>query len=438
MSELVTRAQVILLARTLHVSPHRLAHLERLGADQLADLQQRMAAVIFDDHAETFRRISKLVPFIPLSISMPLVQRIVPPMMTGRAAGAVGADHPKKASEVLSLLRTSYVADCAQYLDPDTVGMLADVAPIDAVLEIVNEVLRRRDYVTAGPFLAAATPRLIAAVERGVPDDEGLIFSAAFAYSGEAISMIVRQLLAGPAQRVPRMVRAVLAGAPDLQAAALSVFGRCEPNVVSEVGDILFGEGSAAAIGSLIVNATRSGVTIELLAFTGRLSPVALDRMATNSVFSDRNTLTALVGVLRPDTVSGVWRGLLEIAARAEPAVRRTITRLLAELPRHTVAALPSRATEAGLWPLLLDTLADADADVQAHIGTVWAALPSERRVGLQRHLEQRGADPRLAGLHAAVPDVSVEEVFFRRRQMRRRGPGDGTEFGAAAGGFHR
>ncbi|MBF6174333.1 hypothetical protein [Nocardia blacklockiae] len=435
MSELVTRAQIILLARTLHVSPHRLAHLERLGAEHLHEIQQRMAAVIFDDHSETFKRISKLVPFIPLTISMPLVQRIVPPMMTGRAAGAVGIDHPKKAIETMSLLGTSYATDCAPYLDPATVGLLASDAPLKPVVAVVNEILRRRDYVTAGPFLGYATPALVEAVEQGVPDDEGLIFSAAFAYSSESVSAVVRQLLNGPAQRIPRMVRTVLAGSPDLQSAALSVFGRCEPEVVAAVGDILFAVGSPASIGNLVVNAGRTGVTAEFLAFTASLSSRALDRLAANPVVAEHDTLTGLVAALAGTAGPRSWRGLFELAARTDVDTRRTVARLLAEASESMVAMLPSRATEAGLWRALLELVADADADVQAHIGAVWAALPDERRVGLQRHLEEHAGDPRLAVLRAAMPSVSVEEVFFRRRQMRRHGSG-GAEFGAPTGGF--
>ncbi|GAB2704161.1 hypothetical protein [Nocardia thraciensis] len=433
MSELVTRAQIILLARTLHVSPHRLAHLERLGAEHLHDLQQRMAAVIFDEHAETFRRISKLVPFIPLSISMPLVQRIVPPMMTGRAAGAVGIDHPRKASETLTLLRTSYVADCAPYLDTRTIGTVAEIAPTESVIEVVNEVLRRRDYVTAGPFLGAATPELIAAVERGVPDDEGMIFSAAFAYSAESISAIMRQLLTGPAQRVPRMVHTVLVGSPELQSAALSVFARCDTDVVTAVGDMLFSIGSTESIGTLVTNAGRMGVTAELLTFTGQLSPLSRDRMAANPVVTETDTLTGLVGALDGRSGPGSWRGLLELGVCLDGGSKRTLARLLAQLPEPTVGQLPQRATEAGLWPKLLELIADADADVQARIGAIWAALPAERRTALQRHLDETVTDPRLSVLRGAIPTVSVEEVFFRRRQMRRHGPG-GAEFGAATG----
>lgn len=151
MTDLVTRAQLVLLARTLHVPVERLEHLERLGAQRLDELHQRISGTLFDQHTPVFERISALVPIIPLGVSLPIVQRMVPPTMTGRAAGAVGVQHPRKAIDALLRLSIEYAADCAPYVDPRTVGQLADQAPTGPVIEIVNELLRRHDYITAAP-----------------------------------------------------------------------------------------------------------------------------------------------------------------------------------------------------------------------------------------------------------------------------------------------
>ncbi|MQY25364.1 hypothetical protein [Nocardia aurantia] len=429
MSSLIVRAQIILLARTLHVAPERLAHLERLGPDRLHELQQRASAALFEHHGETFTRISRLVPLIPLGISIPLVQKLIPPMLTGRAAGAVGVEHPRKAAETMTMLHPLYAADCAPYMDPQTVGQLADIAPPEPVLEVVNELLRRRDYITAGPFLAYATPALIEAVERGVPDDAGLIFSAAFAYSGTAVSAIVRQFLTG--RRIPRMVHTVLNGPPDLQAAAITVFSRCEPDVVTAVGDILFDLAPTAGIGALIIAAVRGGAGAELLTFAGRLSPSALRKLAGNPVLYDGAVLPTLVGTLATNSRADSWRGLGELSMRMDVDTRRYVARWISELPDDAVRELPTHATETELWPSLLRLVAVADTDVQNRFGAVWATLPPERQAGLQRHIHEYQMDNRLAAITAAGQPMSVEEVFFRRRRMgRHRGPEEDWKLG--------
>ncbi|WP_228000988.1 hypothetical protein [Nocardia australiensis] len=426
MTDLVTRAQIILLARTLHVPAQRLAHLERLGAAHLHELQQRMASIMFDQHAEVFARISKLVPIIPLTISMPLVQRIVPPMMTGRAAGAVGVDHPKKAADTVALLGTAYAADCAPYMDPRTVGQLADAAPPDPIVLILNEILRRRDYITAGPFLAYATATLIDAVEQGVHDDAGLIFSAAYAFSAESVSAILRQLLNGRWQRIPRILHTVLNGSPDLQLAALSAFARCDDDVMTAVGDILFAVGTSESISNLIVTAIRVGAIAELLTFTGRMNPQVLDAMAANPVIGDEAALTAIIGALDHRYEPSVWRGLLLLIQRSDTGIQQIVARLVADLSDSSVATLPSIAAETGLWPQLLQVLASGDTSVHTRIGAVWARLPPERRAGLELHIHELQLDTHMAAITSQIPTISVEEVFFRRRQMRRhRGTSD-------------
>ncbi|MEV5652672.1 hypothetical protein AB0L57_30860 [Nocardia sp. NPDC052254] len=431
MTDPVTHAQLILLARTLHVPPQRIAHLERLGAQNLHEIQQRMAAIIFDRHAETFRRISRLVPIIPLGISMPLVQKIVPPTLTGRAAGAVGVDHPRKAAETVALLKVDYAADCAPFLDPRTVGELADIAPPEPIVHIVNEILRRRDYITAGPFLGYATTPLIEAVERGVPDDEGLIYSASFAYSTDALTSVLRHLLTGPGNRMPAMMRTVLRGSPELQVATLSILSRCDRGIVGAVGDIAIGIGSRTELCNLVITAINRGAVADLAAFLTTLPAHALATVAALPVFAEAAVPAALLRALDAHSAPRWWQGVFAVLARTDIALRPMLALTIAQQHDALVAGLPDHATEADLWPVLLDIVAAGDRAVQTRIGSIWATLPPERRAVVQRHLSEHRDILRLTSLIEAVSagSVTVEEVFYRRRQLgRRRGVAHGWE----------
>ncbi|MFC4126465.1 hypothetical protein [Nocardia rhizosphaerae] len=420
MSDLTTRAQLILLARTLHVHPQRVDHLRHLGADRLHELQQQISGVLFDQHTETFRRISALVPFIPLSISIPLVQKLVPPMTTGRAAGAVGVEHPAKAAETLLMLDPRYAADCAPYLDPRAIEQISDVAPTGPVVEIVNELLRRRDYVTAGPFLSCATPELIAAVEAGVHDDAGLIHSAAYAYDADILSAVLRQLLDGPYRRIPRMAQTVLAGRPALQHAALSVFSRCSPEVIGRVGDVLFGNARPADVANLVATALRVGAVPEFLTMTGHLTPLGLWSLVGNPVFDEPAVATGLVVPLNDGDDTASWRGLFTLAARMDGQAKAVVGQTLAGLSDSTVAALPALATETACWPALLDLVAASGPLARTRFGTVWAGLGPERRAHLHRCITEHHYDTRLAEITAMVAPVAVDQLFFQRRRRQR------------------
>ncbi|MCU1640502.1 MAG: hypothetical protein JWN03_777 [Nocardia sp.] len=403
MSDLVTRAQITLLSRTLHVPVERLEHLEKLGAKNLHELQERMAKVIFAQHNATFSRLSMLVPIIPLSISLPLVQRIVPPLIAGRAAGAIGVDHPRKAAEAVGMLKPSYAADGAPYMDPHTVGQLADVAPPGPVVEIVNEMLRRGDYVTAGPFLAYATPELIRAVEKGTHDDEGLIRSAAYAYSSESISMVVRHLLDGIEQRIPRLVQTILNGSTELQLAALSVFSRCETDVIVGIGDILFDTGSTEDVGELVRAFITAGAVPETMRFIGELSPAALDLLAANPVLAETDTIDAVAAAIDGNVEAAVWRGLLELAERTDPVITRRMGGKVSHFESDVLARLPEVLTAAHLWPPLLRVLAIAEPDAQSRIGDAWSGLPDAERHAVEQHVTDLGLGEQLSALTATL-----------------------------------
>ncbi|MFE3054559.1 hypothetical protein [Nocardia sp. NPDC059239] len=403
MSDLVTRAQITLLSRTLHVSEDKLAHLEKLGAANLHELQERMAQVMFAEHNAIFSRLSLLVPIIPLSISLPLVQKLVPPVMAGRAAGAIGVDHPRKAAEAVGMLDPGYAAEAAPYMDPHSVGQLADIAPAGPVMQIINELLRRGDYITAGPFLAYATPDLVHAVERDVHDDEGLIRSASYSFSGENISVIIRHLLTGEGRRVPKLARTILQGSKELRLAALSVFARCDTDVIVAIGDILFDVGSADEIADLIETFISAGAVPETLRFAGQLSPAALDLLAANPILAEPESIDAVAGAADGSSEAAVWRGLLELAERTEPGIARRIGGAISHFDTATLTGLPGLAATAHLWPPLLKVLATAEPDAQSRIGELWSPLPALERNEIEQRIADLGLGEQLTTLIATL-----------------------------------
>ncbi|UGT43895.1 hypothetical protein LTV02_11115 [Nocardia yamanashiensis] len=403
MSDLVTRAQLELLSRTLHVPVARLEHLEKLGADHLYELNEALSKKIFAQHNATFSRLSMLVPIVPLSISMPLVQRMVPPVMAGRAAGAIGVDHPKKAAEAVTMLNPAYAAAAAPYMDPHAVGQLADIAPVKPVMKIINELLGRGDYITAGPFLAYATPELIRAVETDVHDDEALIRSASFSYSAENLSIIVRHLLEDPGQRIPKLVRTILTGSEELRLAGLSVFARCDADVIAGIGDILFDVGSAEEIADLTRTFVTAGAMPEALRFIGQLSPSALDLLAANPVVGEADYIEAMAVAVDGSTDIARWRGLLELAERTETATARRIGGRLSHLDTGTLAQLPTVVAGGHLWPPLLKVLAVAEPDAQSRAGELWSALPALERHELEQRIADLGLSEQLTALTATL-----------------------------------
>jgi hypothetical protein len=315
MTDFVTRAQLVMLAETLDVDPARLRHLERLGASQLRCLRERISARLFDEQAAVFARLNKLAPLVPNGLVAKLSEAVVPPLVAGRAAGALGLQNPERATAVLADLTPEYMADCAPYLDQRAAAALAPVISAEVLVPAANELMARQAYVTASWFLDYATPELVHGLEAGISDKAGLLRTTALVQSDARLEEIIRLL---PSERLAMIVRAAVS-APEPLLAGLSVLSRLSDELASELGDVLFAELDDAGLADAVRVAIESGGVAELLAVAAALRPAALRRLATNARLADPETLEVLADVADE---RGCWAGLERIAEHltGEPA----------------------------------------------------------------------------------------------------------------------
>jgi hypothetical protein len=301
-SDLVARAQLVMLAETLGIEPERLRHLERFDSDQLRALRERISDLLFDEHAAVFARLNKLAPLVPNPVVARLSQALVPPLVAGRAAGALGVANPDRAAGVLSDLSPGYMADCAPYLDPRTIAVLAPRVPIEVLVPAANELMRRQDYVAASFFLDYASAELVLGFERGIPDKAGLLRTTALVQSGARLNEIVRVL---PRERIEAIVRTAVSGPPELLLAGLSVLSRVEPELTAALGEVLLDQLDDDRLTVVLRTAVDSGATAELLAVATALPAEARRRLSTNAYLNPPETDAAagLAAALRPDPV---------------------------------------------------------------------------------------------------------------------------------------
>jgi hypothetical protein len=316
-----TRAQLTVLAETLDVEPERLAHLDRLGAENLRSLRERISARLFDEQAAVFAKLNRLAPLVPNGLVARLSEAIVPPLVAGRAAGALGLRNPERATAVLTELSPEYMADCAPYLDQRAVAVLAPTIPAELLAPAANVLMARRAYLTASWFLDYATPELVRELEAGIEDKAGLLRTTALVQSDEQLDEIVRAL---PRDRVAAIVRSAV-GSPDLLVAGLSVLSRLSGELVADLGEPLFAELDDDGLAELARTAVQRDATAELLAVAAALPARTVRRLAANPALTEPEALRALA-----DTAAerGDWAGLERIAEHltGEPA------RLVAEL----------------------------------------------------------------------------------------------------------
>ncbi|HWN36496.1 MAG TPA: hypothetical protein VNP03_27345 [Pseudonocardia sp.] len=315
--DLVSRAQLVMLAETLGVPAERIRHLERLGADHLRGLRERISDQLFDEQAAIFARMSRLAPLVPNGLVAKVSQAIVPPLVAGRAAGALGVDHPGRAKGVLADLSPRYMADCAPFLDQRTVAVLAPNIPPELLIPAANELMRRKAYVTASWFLDYATPEALLDLEAGIPDKAGLLHTTSLVQSAERLNQIIRLL---PTDRVAVIVRTAI-GSPELLTAGLSLLARLDPELTADLGDLLFEELDGAGLTEVLRTAVGQGAVLELLVVAASVREDAVRRIAADPYVTELDTVDRF---LAEAAEHDEWDGLSRVAEHlpAELAAR--------------------------------------------------------------------------------------------------------------------
>ncbi|MBF6215377.1 hypothetical protein IU469_30480 [Nocardia puris] len=307
MTDLRTRGQLRILAQTLDVAPEELASLERLGAQDLRELRERISDHLFDAHAATFARVSKLAPLVPNALAAKVALKAIPPEVGGRAGGAVGLDHPDRAAGLLAELTAEYMADAAPFLDPRAIPVLAPRLPAEVLVPGANELLRRKEYTTASRFVEYATDELIRGFERGITDDVGLLHTAALTPSTDRLNDIVRVL---PEQRRLRIVRASLTGSDDTLVAGISVLSRLESPLAEEITRDFLSDLDEAAVDRVLAVAVREGAVEELLFALSAVDDALLQPLADGLSRGGGNLVGALLDGAESPAAQRVLRAL--------------------------------------------------------------------------------------------------------------------------------
>ncbi|WP_020099742.1 hypothetical protein [Mycobacterium sp. 360MFTsu5.1] len=278
MADILTRAQLSLLAALLQTDAADLSGLERLGADDLKALRSALSDALFDEQAEAFARVGKLAPLVPNALVVTVAHRAVPPEVAGRVGGAVGLAHGDRAIGVLSGLKPAYLADAAPYVDPRVIPHFAPRLPAKLLIPAAKELLRRRDYLTASRFVEFATDELIVAFERAIDDDEGIILTGVLVSDTHVMNDIMRA--AGP-DRSLRMARAAAAGKPEVLAALLSLLNRIDPELARPAVTELLDHPDVDVVAHVLEVAQTEGVVTEVLEISAVLDGEARARLAS-------------------------------------------------------------------------------------------------------------------------------------------------------------
>lgn len=288
MSDLVTRAQLELLATLLEVDIERVRGLERLGATGLKQLRRAISDHLFDGESEMFSRVSKLAPLVPDALVVKVAHAAVPPLVSGRLGGALGLDHKERAAGLLGKMRADYLAEAAAYLDPRAVAVMApefEKTP-DVLIPPAKVLLERKEYATAAGFLEFATPALVRAFAEGLDDLRSLIEAVAFVDDDERLSFVIKHV---PDERLAAIINRALEDDAAILA-ALSVGARVESELAARIGQHLCVEATDEQLAKVVRVAEDNDALRELAIVMSRTGETAVRRLEGHDLALDQVT----------------------------------------------------------------------------------------------------------------------------------------------------
>ncbi|MGX1806060.1 hypothetical protein ACWIGI_10140 [Nocardia sp. NPDC055321] len=291
MTNLLAQSQIQALARTIGADPTELKALGTLSADELRALYERVSDFLCDDQADTFARVSRLATLVPDALAAKVALNAIPAEVAGRAGGPLGTDHPQRVAGVLRGLPPSYLADAAPFLDRRTTATLTGLLPVSILVPAAQELLRRRDHLTAALFVEHSTDEQIAGYEAGIDDDAGLMLTIALIWPPDRLDHTVRQL--SPA-RAHRIVGAAADGAPEVVAATLSLLSRLAEDQANLLGNSLFGALTLDQFERFVAVVTDRAAWRELLYVLTALNDSVLARLTTHPVLTAAPALSEL------------------------------------------------------------------------------------------------------------------------------------------------
>ncbi|MGL6234221.1 MAG: hypothetical protein ACRC20_02650 [Segniliparus sp.] len=194
MSDFVATAQIHLLADLLGVAPEKIAHLERLGPENLAQLRMRVSDLKFDSQEKQVAMIGKAAPIVPDPVIATLAEKVVGPVVSAAVANSLAKDHAHRLNGLLRRLRVPFVAQTLRYLDPRAVPTLSKEVPVRVWAPALRRLLADGHYASAAVLMEQAPVELLLAVEREVDDREAIARTLAYTTDSQKLEELLAAL----------------------------------------------------------------------------------------------------------------------------------------------------------------------------------------------------------------------------------------------------
>lgn len=165
-------AEVERLALLLRCTTREVDFLCRFSAAEIRLLRLAMAERMYADHETTYARIASASRLLPMKVTAPLAQRMLPARVS---AGVVASLPPGQAADMAQRMSVDYVADVSTHLSPRLAEPVLTRLPAEMIVQVAAALSEREDYNTMAEIVGALADEQVVAVVESMHDPATLV-----------------------------------------------------------------------------------------------------------------------------------------------------------------------------------------------------------------------------------------------------------------------
>jgi hypothetical protein len=160
------------LARVLRCRTRDLGFLARFSATEIRALRLVVSARMYADHETTYSRIAAASRLLPMRVTAPLAQRMLPARVSAGVVASLPAD---QAAAMSARMSADYVADVSGFVHPVLSAPVLSRLPRDVIVRVAVVLAHREDYDTMAEVVAALSDAQVEAVVDAIEDPAVLV-----------------------------------------------------------------------------------------------------------------------------------------------------------------------------------------------------------------------------------------------------------------------
>ena len=365
MSRLGTQSEIDKLAVTVGVDAERLGFLAEVAPQELRSLRIAIYERLFDQDRVLFERLALAAARLPPRVAARLAERAFGPLITARVAAELA---PGPALAVAQSLSIEFFADVCGYLDPRRTRDMIARLPVDTIVPLAQELVRRGEHMTISRFVDFVTDEQTRAVVEAIGDEAGLLRIAFYMGSKNRTDHLFRTL---PRDRIERMIQRVEEEPGELLPAFLSVLFHVSYALKRELGDIIATQNQSVLIG-YVTAAQSQALWADVLPVVAGMSLAARTAVVNLDALADPDVQRSIV---ETTDARGLWGSVLPLIAMMGDDNRDSVAAIMSELSGEALRRACDAALMGEQWEVLLDLVRRMPEGKHRELAAIVASL---------------------------------------------------------------